>query len=272
MIDNNNLRDLIKRYQEGDDRAFSQIWTMMQPSISRIIKNKNKIKGYDRDDIKQELAIRLISALRSFEHTKNCNCFGYLYMCLKLKFLSIKTSSYAKKMQVYNATINQSDLARYDSDYSEGGTECDILETINYNNIKNEQKKESYDIDSIVHYLQPILVDREIVTLILKEYYCLSYNDISAVLQLKKKDIDNVIYRARIKLKLNHGDKDMKPKNNGSIHLQGKIPLDIVLDNIIEDIDEFMQKYYTQKWDEYKKKGKLKRNNVQYTEANNNLG
>lgn len=182
----NELSDeeLVKLAKEGDSEATSALITRMVPVI------KNKVSLYKdgwpgHDDLFQEGMLGLISAVKSFDFSKEASFKTYAGICIGNKIASAMRKVSGKKQipQSQFVSLQDDDLPLPEPRLN---PEEMIIEKETAETIKAAFSKllSPFEHDVLRHYLDG-----------------LSYEEISTLLGSNEKAVDNALQRVRRKLK-----------------------------------------------------------------------
>ena len=183
-----NDYELVYLVKEESEEAVSLIMDKYEPIIksmaSYYIRNNNDIK-LEYDDLLQEGRLGLIQAIRSFDEDKNVIFYTFALLCIKRKMINhIKYSKCVKNYPLYSSyefddtMLNPNNLIyKIDDELDYRYLEEKI--TIFKNNLSFS--------DSLIFELK------------LNSF---SYNEISILLDIDKKKVDNRLLYIRKKLKI----------------------------------------------------------------------
>lgn len=182
-----NDYELVYLVKEESEEAVSLIMDKYEPIIKSMASYyiRNNDAKLDYDDLLQEGRLGLLQAIRSFDEDKNVLFYTFAILCIKGKMLNhIKYSKCIKNYPLYNS--------------------CEFDDTmLNPNNL-------IYKIDDELNfrYLEEKMIDFKnnlnfsdalIFELKLNAF---SYNEISTLLDIDKKKVDNRLLYIRKKLKI----------------------------------------------------------------------
>ncbi len=179
------LSALIKNASAGDHTAFRELITIYEPLIAGIV-NKYEIYACDcdADDLRQEAAIALFGAVRSYDSNNGVTFGLYAKICIKNRIIS-------KVRKCHGITVP---MTEKDTD--------DIFDpdfTVADHDPENEViGKESYHL--LINLIDENLTvqEKSVFKLYIRNK---SYNEIAAVLGIQQKSVDNAIYRIKKKIK-----------------------------------------------------------------------
>lgn len=97
--------ELIKKAQEGDQEAISQIfhkyrWLVMKKSCNYYL------NGADREDLFQEGMIGLLKAVRAYDGGKNASFNTFASLCIKRQIITAIKNSNSGKNRMLNIAVN----------------------------------------------------------------------------------------------------------------------------------------------------------------------
>ena len=181
-----NDYELIYMVKEESDEARELLVKKYDPMIKKIAlhySSKHNNGKIDVDDLFQEGRLALVLALNTFNTDKDILFYTYLTVCIKRRMINILKSIFNNKnyLSNYNLSIEDSTL-QISSDYvlHDVLVENELVDTII--NFKNNLNYE----DSWIFELK---------------YNNFTYDEISVLLDLPKKNIDNRLFKIRNKLK-----------------------------------------------------------------------
>ncbi|MDD4773072.1 MAG: sigma-70 family RNA polymerase sigma factor [Eubacteriales bacterium] len=178
----NRLSTLIVNAASGDQTAFHEIVNAFEPLIESIIKKyNNRSSEYDEDDLRQEAAIALFGAVRTYKSGQNDVTFGlYAKICIKNRIIS--------QMRKASVTVQQPEEIDFDKKLSseEYNPENELIDKENYMSLLNLLDKNLSNYEKTVFKLYILNI---------------SYNEIAANLGTSQKSVDNAIYRIKNKIK-----------------------------------------------------------------------
>ena len=177
---------LLKLYRDGDQVACAALLAKYASVVNYCISNYT-IKGIDIDDLKQEAFMGLLSAIRTFDETKQASFFTYAKHCMVNRLKNLLSSALTKKSTVYNKSVSFDEL-----EDGIGANHC----------IQNPElifiQNEGYD--ALVDLIEKHLSKTEKDVLFSYLSGC-DYSGIAVKLNLSQKSVDNALQRARKKLK-----------------------------------------------------------------------
>lgn len=192
-----DIQELIAGSKNGEERAFEELLEIFKRMIYKISKMYYFPDG-DFDDVTQECMIAFWSAIESYDKKKSGrNIESYLHLCMTRRMITA-----LRKSTNNNATFTNKALEIvYETIYNEAGPS--VGEGILYP-IYSESPEISYMAAELrKDYIKEIRgMDIKNFEEIAKLRYCgYSYKEISEILQLSSKDIDNILYRGRQNLR-----------------------------------------------------------------------
>lgn len=178
--------ELIELYRAGNEIAGTVLIGRYVNMINHRCWNIN-INGFDTDDIKQEAYMGLFNAIRTFNIQRGVSFSAYANICIKNSIKNVLASSFTNKAVLNSSAISLDDI---DED----------LKPIDDNANPEAFLIEKEALDSINNKIDTALTAMEKRTLLL---YLggLNYTQISNIINLSTKSVDNALWRARKKLK-----------------------------------------------------------------------
>lgn len=188
-----NIQDLIARAKKGEGRAFEELLEIFKKMIYRISKMYYFPDG-DFDDVTQECMIAFWSAIESYDKKKaGKNIESYIYLCLTRRMISALRKSTTKNANFTTMALLQSLNIEFP-----GFGDSLVYPTCN-------ASPETYYMAAELErsYIKAIKEMKiENFEGIANLRYCgYSYKEISEILQLSSKNIDNILYRGRQNLR-----------------------------------------------------------------------
>lgn len=176
-----NEKKLISDAKKGNSIAFEKLMLHYLGLINRL-SNRYKADGYDREDFIQEGCVALLSAVNSFDETKDSSFKNYAMLCVKNRFSTIVRQSKTEKKLPEKAKVPIDELEITDENHN---PESLMLYQERLASLKIKAKE--------------ILSQKEYSVLMLYiEGY--SYREISSILKTSEKSVDNALSRAKKKL------------------------------------------------------------------------
>ena len=181
MTDIKKLTDeeLLERIKNGDDKAENEIFARYKDLVTKISRGYF-IVGGDLEDLVQEGMIGLYKAIKGYSGHKETTFKTFAIICIKHQIqTAIKRANTNKNKPLSSAISFQS--------FQDGK----VIDKENYQNLKQTIKSCLSEMEY------------KVLQLYLKGY---SYKEISNVLRINSKSIDNSLTRIKTKLreKLNH--------------------------------------------------------------------
>lgn len=195
---------IIKKAQDGKRKAIEKL---INENMD-IVYSKSKyffIKGLDKDDVIQEGMVGLYKAIRDYKVKRAASFRGFCQLCVHRQLVSaIKRANRQKHMPLNNSTSIDK---RLDYDNEKGRSFNEILPD---KDVNLEKKYVYREILSLVFEdMKEKLTDLE--RKVFMEYLDnKSYREISCILEVNVKTVDNALQRARKKLENIKVDYDWK--------------------------------------------------------------
>lgn len=192
--DNTLLTNLILKARSGDEDSFIQLLSLFEKIIYNICKNYF-LPGADKEDLIQFGRIGLLRGVRSFKVGYEQKPKHFITMCIEREIItSVKTYS-RKKHKFLNERVTADTLLKNIKD-----DDMDVEDFINDPNVNIEyeliEKESKIKINKIVNKLSGIQYN--CFSLYLEGY---KQKEISKLLNLNIKQVDNALYRAKNNLK-----------------------------------------------------------------------
>lgn len=189
-----NDEELLSYIREQNEEANELMFTKYKPLIKKIAKEHyNKIgnKGLELSDLIQEGMIGLSYAISSYNEDKEASFYTYAKTCIERKILSTLRVTNTLKNKILNESIPY-ELENQDINI------IDIIsdDTLNPLNmiIDYEQEQEIYEVAK--SSLTPL--ELQVFELKMSGF---DYREISDILEVDSKIIDNALTRIKTKLK-----------------------------------------------------------------------
>lgn len=172
---------LISKASKGDNEAFQKIMLHYLGLISKI-SSQYQAEGYEKGDFEQEGLVGLLSAVRTYKSDYGTSFRNYAMRCVKNRLYTVVKKASAEKVLTQQGTVSIEDV---------------------------EITDDSINPESLVLYQESLayLFERAKAKLSAKEYSVLTlyakgytYKEISALLGISKKSVDNALARAKKKL------------------------------------------------------------------------
>jgi len=184
-----NDYELIYLIKEESEEALEMLIRKYEPVIrsisSILIKNYSSLK-LDYDDMIQEGRIAIIQAIENFKDEKNILFYTFVCTCIKRRLLNLLRTNQNIKNIILNTAIDldkEEILYQPKDSYEAFSSVCDSEFITNIIKFKN-------DLD---------IIDSQIFELKCNNF---TYEEISILLEIKNKSIDNRLLKIRKKLKL----------------------------------------------------------------------
>ena len=193
-----NEMELIKLAQKGDKRAQERIFKEYLGFIYYICQGYFLRDG-EQQDLFQEAAIGLLEAIRAYNFNLNVKFRNFAFLCIKRELDSAVSRSNRKKRQILNNAIS------IYSNKDDQNNRLDSSYFINEHLIKDENNTpennflEKEGLYELIGFLQKELTDLEQDVLMLR-LQGFSYREITDILTIQPKAVDNAIQRVRKKI------------------------------------------------------------------------
>ncbi len=189
---------LVLQAQNGDNNALEKVLIMYRGFV-RYVCQKYYLKDGDQQDLIQEATIGLLEAIKAYDSSTKVKFRNFAFICIKRELDSMVSRSNRKKRQVLNNAIPiyayvEDENDRYGTEYYSGE-----------NLLKDERDTPEDSIiaqeglEELVGFLQKELTALEQKVLYLR-IEGLSYKEITDVLSIQSKAVDNAIQRIRRKV------------------------------------------------------------------------
>ena len=198
--------EIIKRAQQGQRLAIE---CLINKNMD-IVYSKAKyffIKGLDKDDVIQEGMVGLFKAIRDYKIEREASFRGFSQLCVHRQLVSaIKKANRQKHMPLNNSTSIDNTL---DYDNEKGRSFNEILPD------KGVNLEESFVNKQILKMIMEDMANEltELEHKVFLEYLQnKSYEEISSILSINLKTVDNALQRARKKMeriKINYNLTDL---------------------------------------------------------------
>jgi len=193
-----NELELIKLAQRGDQRAQEKLFKEYRGFIYYVCQGYF-LKDGEQQDLVQEASIGLLEAIRAYNFNMNVKFRNFAYLCIKRELDSAVSRSNRKKRQILNNAISiygsrDENNNRFDSSYI---TNEHLIK--DENNTPENDFLEKEGLFELINFLQRELTDleREVLLLRLQGF---SYREITDILAIQPKAVDNAIQRVRRKI------------------------------------------------------------------------
>lgn len=190
--------ELVLCAQQGDDLALERLLYIYRGFI-RYICQKYYLKDGDQQDLTQEAAIGFLEAIKAYNYESKVKFRNFAYLCIKRELDSVVSRSNRKKRQILNNALPiyayvEEENTRYGSDYYNGENYMKSdKNTPEETLIAREEARE------LLEFLQRELTNLEQKVLFLR-IEGLSYREITTILEIRAKAVDNAIQRIRKKV------------------------------------------------------------------------
>lgn len=197
--------ELVLQAQKGNTEALEKLLTMYRGFV-RYVCQKYYLKDGDQQDLLQEASIGLLEAIKAYDHNSKVKFRNFAFICIKRELDSLVSRSNRKKRQVLNNAIPiysyvEEENARYGSEYYSGENFMkDDKDTPEAVVIAQE------GLEELMGFLQKELTILEQRVLFLR-IEGLSYREITDVLAIQSKAVDNAIQRIRRKVQTAYASK-----------------------------------------------------------------
>lgn len=192
--------ELVLSAQQGDSNALDEVLCSYRGFV-RYVCQRYYLKDGDQQDLLQEATIGLLEAIKAYNYKTKVKFRNFAFICIKRELDSVVSRSNRKKRQVLNNAIPiysyvEEENARYGSEYYTGEnlmrSDKDTPESAL---IAREGLKE------LLEFLQRELTLLEQKVLFLR-IEGRSYREITDILEIQSKAVDNAIQRIRRKVTL----------------------------------------------------------------------
>lgn len=190
-----NDYELVYMIKESDENALNILYSKYQPLIiaisSKFIQYAGRI-GLDYDDLIQTGNIGLLEAIKSYKDVNNNSFFSFCNLCIKRRIINEINKNNTLRRNVLNECISYDEYS--DNDFS-------LLDILSDENAINPETlvKESYFFDEIIQFKHSLKWEYSLIF----ELRCNSftYREISVLLDVSIKKVDNVMIGIKKKLK-----------------------------------------------------------------------
>ncbi|MCR4443104.1 MAG: sigma-70 family RNA polymerase sigma factor [Peptococcaceae bacterium] len=193
-----NEEELVLSAQRGNNEALEKILCIYRGFI-RYVCQKYYLKDGDQQDLLQEAMIGLLEAVKAYDSTTKVKFRNFAFICIKRELDSVVSRSNRKKRQILNEAIPiyayvEEENIRYGSEYYSGE-----------NFMKNEKDTPESaliareGLQELMNFLQRELTNLELKVLFLR-IEGRSYREITSILEIQTKAVDNAIQRIRRKV------------------------------------------------------------------------
>lgn len=184
----------IKQIQCGDQQRLERFLTEKKPLVNLACR-PYFFKGGDESDLAEEATIGLVSAVMTFDSSKNDNFDGYAVTLMRRRIINAVKSSNRLKHSVLN------DSEPLTVAVGEDGAEFERA-AVSEDPIDRYLTEES--VERFYQSAKRVLTEGEyrVLELFLEGY---SYREIAEKTGASAKDVDNTIYRVKKKIKRSRG-------------------------------------------------------------------
>jgi len=190
--------ELVLSAQRGNNEALERLLYIYRGFI-RYVCQKYYLKDGDQQDLLQEATIGLLEAVRAYDSTTKVKFRNFAFLCIKRELDSVVSRSNRKKRQILNDAIPiyayvEEENIRYGSEYYCGE-----------NFMKNEKDTPEAallareGLQELMNFLRQELTNLELKVLLLR-IEGRSYREITSILEIQAKAVDNAIQRIRRKV------------------------------------------------------------------------
>lgn len=190
--------ELVVLAQKGSTEALERLLYLYRGFV-RYVCQKYYLKDGDQQDLLQEATIGLLEAIKAYDYKTKVKFRNFAFLCIKRELDSVVSRSNRKKRQILNNAIPiysfvEEENSRYGTEYYSGE-----------NFMKND--KDTPEAALIAREgLQELMefLNRELTLLEQKVLYLRiegrSYREITSILEIQTKAVDNAIQRIRRKV------------------------------------------------------------------------
>ena len=176
-----NEERLISKAKEGDNQSF-EILAFHYLGLINKLSSQYKAAGYDTGDFTQEGLMVLVSAIKSYDPSKNVNFKNYALMCIKRRFYSIVKMSQSGKTIPQECTVPLEDIEITDENLNPE-TQTLYRERLAYLSRKAKDNLSQREY--------------QVLVLFVKGH---SYKEISSMLGVSEKSVGTALARGKKKL------------------------------------------------------------------------
>ncbi|MBZ4654571.1 MAG: putative polymerase sigma factor [Peptococcaceae bacterium] len=205
MLSRLSEEELVQLAQQGNADALEKLLFLYRGFI-RYVSQKYYLKDGDQQDLLQEATIGLLEAIKAYDITTKVKFRNFAFLCIKRELDSAVSRSNRKKQQILNEAIPiyayvDKENARYGTEYYAGD-----------NLLKNEKDTpeanllEREGLEELIAFLKKelTLLEQKVLMLRLEGR---SYREITVILEIQAKAVDNAIQRIRRKVLLAYNKK-----------------------------------------------------------------
>jgi len=190
--------ELVMLAQQGNDAALEKILQNYRGFI-RYVCQRYYLKDGDEQDLLQEASIGLLEAIKAYDYSSEVKFRNFAFICIKRELDSVISRSNRKKRQILNNAIPiyayvEEENNRYGSEYYSGENlmKCD-------EDTPEDALIAAEELQELRQFLNKELTDLEQKVLVLRIEGC-SYREVTEVLGIRSKAVDNAIQRIRRKV------------------------------------------------------------------------
>ena len=190
--------ELVLRAQQGNNDALERLLYIYRGFV-RYVCQKYYLKDGDQQDLLQEATIGLLEAIKAYDYSTKVKFRNFAFICIKRELDSVVSRSNRKKRQILNNAIPiysyvEEENTRYGSEYYSGESFMKSdKDTPEATLIAREGLQE------LMSFLQRELTNLEQKVLFLR-IEGRSYREITSILAIQTKAVDNAIQRIRRKV------------------------------------------------------------------------
>lgn len=191
-----NEGELVKLAQLGNEEALEKLLNNYRGFIHYACQNYF-LKDGDQQDLVQEATIGLLEAVKAYDFNTKVKFRNFAFLCIKRELDSAVSRSNRKKRQILNNAIP---IYSYIDDDHNGSSFY-----VGENLIKSEKNTpensiiEKEGLEELIAFLQKELTRLEQNVLLLR-LQGFSYREITCILEIRAKAVDNAIQRIRKKV------------------------------------------------------------------------
>ena len=193
-MEEKNLINIIEKAKKGEEESFEVLFLKYKNYIDRISFSKF-IKGLGRDDVIQHGYIGLWNAVKYFDKDKVVKLDSFIKLCIKREIYTAINTADRKKHTVFN---NAFSVEKRICENSDGLKLKDVILGISASPEEEVIENESENLINIKLDRLPKM-QSECMRLYIKGF---KQSEICKILNLKSKQVDNALNRAKKNLKL----------------------------------------------------------------------
>jgi len=196
--------ELVLRAQQGNNDALERLLYIYRGFV-RYVCQKYYLKDGDQQDLLQEATIGLLEAIKAYDYSTKVKFRNFAFICIKRELDSVVSRSNRKKRQILNNAIPiyayvEEENTRYGSEYYSGE---------NYMKCEKDTPEAALiareGLQELMSFLQKELTKLEQKVLFLR-IEGRSYREITSILEIQTKAVDNAIQRIRRKVMSAYGN------------------------------------------------------------------